>query len=150
MENHPIHRADGKMEIGESSNNFIADVKLKVFGGVVIGNPNDGINVNSSLLKVYGMISARKLVITQTNFADYVFDNKYNLLSIKQVDEFIKINKHLPGMPSEAEIKKNGGFCLDEIQLKNLEKTEELFLYIIQLKSEIDELKKQMAEMKNN
>jgi hypothetical protein len=35
---------------------------------------------------------------------DYVFEDNYKLPSIKEVEKYIKENKHLPDMPSEKEL----------------------------------------------
>ena len=71
--------------------------------------------------------------------------------SLLQASQFVQVIEQRQNLKIGCieEVAFRMGF-IDKIQLKNLEKTEELFLYIIQLKSEIDELKKQMAEMKNN
>ena len=56
------------------------------------------------------------------------------------METYLKANKHLPNVPSAAEIEKDGQL-LGEIQRKMLEKIEELSLYVIELKKEIDALK---------
>jgi hypothetical protein len=58
------------------------------------------------------------------------------------VEDFIKANKHLPGIPSAAEVEKNG-INVGEMQKLQLEKIEQLTLYIIELKKEIEKLKAQ-------
>jgi hypothetical protein len=58
-----------------------------------------------------------------------------------EVEKFIEENKHLPGIPSVKEIE-NKEVDIFQIQKMQMEKIEELTLYIIQLKKEIDNLKK--------
>jgi hypothetical protein len=65
------------------------------------------------------------------------------------LEKFIEDNKHLPGIPSANEINSNDGFDIGEIQRKQLEKTEELFLYIIEMNKKINELEKQNVELQN-
>ncbi len=113
-------------------------------GRTEIGNPSDDIQLNTSKLKVYGMISARKFKVTSFNFPDYVFEESYKLMKLNEIEAYIKKNKHLPGMPSVNEVKQNGGFDLEQVQLTNVEKTEELFLYIIELEKRINELELQI------
>ena len=61
--------------------------------------------------------------------------------SLYDVEKFILQNKHLPNIPSAAEIEKNG-LHLGDTQKRMMEKIEELTLYIIQQQKEIDALKK--------
>ncbi len=65
------------------------------------------------------------------NWPDYVFADDYDLMSLKELEESIEKNKHLPGLPSAAEIAENG-IMLGEMQTKLLEKVEELTLYTIE------------------
>jgi len=60
---------------------------------------------------------------------------------LKEVEDYIDKNGHLPDIPSESEVLKNG-VSLGEMQTKLLQKIEELTLYVIQLEKEIDDLKK--------
>lgn len=81
--------------------------------------------------------------ITTLPFAswpDYVFKSGYKLQPLSEVEAFVKKNGHLPGIPAAAEVKKNG-IMLGEMQRKTIEKVEELTLYIIELKKEIEALK---------
>lgn len=85
---------------------------------------------------------------------DYVFEKHfegisdlkpdYQMMSLEEVEEFTRINKHLPGVPSAKEIKEQGSFSLTKATEINLEKIEELYLHIIELKKEIVELKKKL------
>ena len=61
-------------------------------------------------------------------------------MSLPQVEQFIKTNSHLPQMPSAEEVSKNG-LSMGEMQNKLLQKVEELTLYVIELKKEIEVLK---------
>jgi hypothetical protein len=72
---------------------------------------------------------------------DYVFDEKYDLTSMDELEKSIKEDKHLPGMPSAKEIEEQKGFLVGDMQAKLLEKVEEQALYILQLKKEINEIK---------
>ncbi len=55
-------------------------------------------------------------------------------MPIEQVAAYIKVNKHLSGIPSAKEIEENQGFDIGATQVKLLEKVEEMMLYIIELK----------------
>lgn len=92
-------------------------------------------------LAVEGTIGARKVKVTQQPWADYVFDENYKRLSLSDLENYIRINRHLPGIPTEAEVKKDG-VDVGEMNKKLLEKIEELTLYLIELKKEVELLKK--------
>jgi hypothetical protein len=64
------------------------------------------------------------------NVPDYVFDDSYSLGNLSELDTYIKEHHHLPGVPSSSEMNKDG-MDLTQMNLKLLEKVEELTLYII-------------------
>jgi hypothetical protein len=93
-------------------------------------------------LRVFGKIIGEEVrVQLKTAWPDYVFDKDYKQLSLKELEQFVNEHKHLPNIPSAKEIEKDGQH-LGEIQIKLLEKVEELTLYIIELKKEIEAIKK--------
>lgn len=81
------------------------------------------------------------------DWADYVFEPSYKLMSLDKVESFIKENKHLPNVPSADEMAKSG---LDVMQTsaKMMEKIEELTLYMIEMNKEIKALKAENAKLK--
>lgn len=95
-------------------------------------------------LGVAGGIIAEKLKIKLQSggWPDYVFADDYHLRPLSEVERFIKKNKHLPGMMSAAEMKE-AGMDVEQITIKLLEKIEELTLYILDIKNEIDTLKQE-------
>ncbi|WP_333663134.1 hypothetical protein [Chishuiella changwenlii] len=80
-------------------------------------------------------------VASENQWADYVFKENYTLPTLKEVEQHIQENGHLPNIPSAKEIVKDGGIEQGELNAKLLEKIEELTLYIIELNKEIQELK---------
>jgi hypothetical protein len=112
----------------------------------ISGNVDIGSTAAQKVLNVNGSIKTRKVKVTQTEWADYVFDSSYQLAPLRQVEKFIQANKHLPEVPSAAEVKKEG-LDLGENQAMLLKKIEELTLYIIQQSKEIIDLKQRMAGM---
>lgn len=104
-------------------------------GNVGIGTTTPG----AYKLAVKGDAIFTKVKVTPTaaTWPDYVFHNDYHLPSLKEVETFIKINKHLPGVPSAAEIEKEG-LDVGGNQVTLLKKIEELTLYIIDIKKELD------------
>ncbi len=109
-------------------------------GSVGIGttNPQYPLSVN-------GTIQAKE-VLVNTGWSDYVFDPNYRVRSLTEVAAFIKANHHLPDIPSEAEVKKNG-VSLGDMQSKLLAKIEELTLQMIQLDERNNALEKKLAQL---
>src|SRR5690606_20237463 len=77
-----------------------------------------------------GITRARKIKVDADVWADYVFDENYQLMPLSEVERFLKEHKHLPSVPSEKVIKAEG-IDLAEMQVKMMEKIEELTLYLI-------------------
>jgi hypothetical protein len=95
-------------------------------------------------LLVNGAIHTTGIVIEADGTADYVFDKDYELMDISELDAFIKAKGHLPEMPNNEDVKYNG-INVKDMQNKLLQKIEELTLYVIQLKKEIDVLKSEKS-----
>lgn len=92
-------------------------------------------------------IKAQDINVELNNAADYVFEENYNLRPLSEVESYVKENKHLPGVPSAAEISENG---MSVSQMSNLllEKVEELTLHMIELEKENKALKAEMEMLK--
>ena len=100
----------------------------------------------SNELLVSGIIKAREVKIEINAGADFVFSSDYNLKPLSEVESFVKKNKHLPEIPSEKEMIENG-INVNEMQIKLLQKIEELTLYVIDLKKENEAIKKKLKEL---
>jgi hypothetical protein len=92
---------------------------------------------------VDGGIKARRVKVDLVNWADFVFSPDYKLRSIDELKLFILTHKHLPDVPTEKEVLKDG-IEVGDMNKILLQKIEELTLYIIQLKEELDEVKKKV------
>lgn len=95
--------------------------------------------VTNFLVYGNGSTYAREVTVQQGNFPDYVFDENYKINNLLEVENYIKKFKHLPGVPTANEIKANG-LNVSEMLAKQMEKIEELTLYLIALKKKNDEL----------
>lgn len=78
---------------------------------------------------------------------DYVFDPDYMLLSLDELDAFIKRERHLPDVTSAAQTEEQGGVNLTTLPLQLLRKIEELTLYTIQQHDTIRSLKDRLASL---
>ena len=88
-----------------------------------------------------GISTEAVFVKNPTDWADFVFEDTYFLMSLDDVEEHIKKEKHLPNVPSEKELIKQGYYDQHEINKMLLQKIEELTLYIIEQQKEIEELR---------
>lgn len=108
------------------------------------GNVGVGTNEPPAKFSVNGKVLAKEVhVCTSTEcWPDYVFGENYELMSLKELDAYVKANKHLPGVPSASEVEEQGDVDLGEMNAILLEKVEELTRYVIDLQKQIDEMKK--------
>lgn len=87
------------------------------------------------------------------SWPDFVFEEKYGLLPLSELEQFIKTNKHLPDVPSSADVEKDG-IDVGDNQTILLKKVEELTLYLIEQNkklalqgNEINNLKLQLSKL---
>ncbi|ELR68759.1 hypothetical protein C900_05855 [Fulvivirga imtechensis AK7] len=123
-----------------------ADATPKMF---ISYNGNVGIGTSNATdkLTVAGNIHSREVKVTVNAGADFVFENDYSLPSLEDVSAFVMENKHLPEIPSEKEMLENG-LELGEMNIKLLQKVEELTLYLIQQNELNKQLMEEVAELK--
>jgi len=106
-------------------------------------------------LSINGKVACEEVLVQDmASWPDYVFKSGYNLMSLENLEQSIKENGHLPGLPSAREIETNG-LHLGTMQKQVVEKVEELTLYTIEqgkllqeLKREIDVLKAENASLR--
>ncbi len=106
------------------------------------GNVGIGTTDPTYKLSVKGNIRSTEVVV-ESGWADYVFENNYQLLSLSETEKYINEHKHLPGIPAAEEIQTNG-LSVGELQTKMMEKIEELTLHIIRQEKMITALQNQL------
>jgi hypothetical protein len=108
-------------------------------GAVVIGKSSLNMPAGYQLYVADGILTEKVKVAVKNSadWSDYVFASDYKLRPLKEVEAFVKANKHLPGVPSAQEVVTEG-VDMARMDAKLLEKVEELTLYMIQLKKDSD------------
>ncbi len=102
-------------------------------------------------LLVKGGILTEKVKValaSSADWADYVFEPSYELMSLEDVESFTKLNKHLPNVPSADEMALNG-LDVNQTSKMFMEKIEELTLYMIDLNKQVKELKEENLKLKS-
>ncbi|MDJ0825026.1 MAG: hypothetical protein QNJ16_05925 [Rhodobacter sp.] len=145
-----VEDSDGTTEIvmddGSSGDDFKMQLRDDIdafsltFAGtggaeMVIAKTGD-VTIGMGDLAVSGSISSGGMTL---NVPDYVFAPDYELMPLNEVEKFVLENRHLPRIPSAAEVKADG-LNMTEMQLALLEKIEELTLYVIQQERRIEAL----------
>lgn len=108
------------------------------------GNVGIGTNNPQAKLAVNGEILAKSVRVNTSSayWPDYVFEAGYNLMSLRELEQYVNTHKHLPNVPSAQEVEDKGDIDLGAMNTLLLEKVEELTRYVIDLQNQIDELKK--------
>jgi len=91
----------------------------------------------------------RVAIDNSANWKDNVFAPDYKLKSISDLKEFINKNHHLPNIPSAEEVVKDG-IDVGEMNAKLLGKVEELTLYIIEMKNQLNAMNAEMTKLKED
>ena len=131
---------------------------------------NGGLHVNNGNLKVYGgyfavysstastnfkvdangNVWARHFTVLTSAIPDYVFAKEYRLMSLLELEKYINSNHHLPGIPSASEYQIANGVDVGELQMKLLEKVEELTLHIIALNKQVQQQQALIGKLQQN
>jgi hypothetical protein len=131
-----------------------AGVALDVFGTTRIGGrvaigPSGSTPAlaNGYALSVEGRIITDEVQVQlRADWPDYVFADGYQLPDLCETEQFIQTHKHLPGIPSAAEVQANGGIELGEMNRLMMQKIEEMTLLLIDQQKQIDALKTQLGQ----
>src|SRR5258708_10193471 len=100
------------------------------------GNVGIGTTTPGYPLTVNGAVRAKE-VIVDTGWSDYVFEKSYRLAPLSAVEQRIKEDHHLPGIPSAQEVNEKG-ISVRQMQPQFLATMEEMTLYMIEQKKRIN------------
>ncbi|WP_437398718.1 hypothetical protein [Flagellimonas lutimaris] len=113
-------------------------------GGANASNPNYYsmyLNGNNGNLGIRGKLTSNEVMVKVGGWADYVFEEGYDLPTLEEVEKHIKEKGHLINIPSAKEVEENG-IQLGEMNKRLLEKIEELTLYILEQEERLKEMNK--------
>lgn len=96
-------------------------------------------------LSIAGAARAHEMVV-QAEWPDYVFEDDYVLIPLREVAAYIAQHGHLPEVPSAAEVEANG-VSLGANQALLLKKIEEMTLYLIEMQQQNDDLRTQLTQL---
>jgi hypothetical protein len=145
-------------------------MRIKSTGNIIINSTTD----NGSLLQVNGTgyfssslvigatpgtatspyalavngsaVFTKAVVKLNSSWPDYVFSPAYSQLSLDEVERYVNQNRHLPDIPSTAEVEKDG-IDLGSNQALLLKKIEELTLYAIEQNKKAEQQDKKIKEL---
>lgn len=120
---------------GSSNQTDVPD--QQVMSWLYNGNVGIGTSIPKEKLSVNGHIRAVEIKVESTNWPDYVFQSSYQLPTLAQIEEQIKIKGHLPDIPSAKEVEANG-IALGEMNKLLLKKVEELTLHLIDKEKQLE------------
>lgn len=133
---------------GNSAFIFGDDVNLSTLSILNNGRVGIGTANPDSELAVNGTIHSKKVRVDLNGWSDFVFSKDYQLPTLNEVERHIKEKGHLKDIPSAIDVIKNG-IDLGKMDAKLLQKIEELTLYTIKQQKLIEQMQKEIFELKN-
>jgi hypothetical protein len=127
----------GDLVFGTSQSSTIYERMRITYGGNLLINKTSQVN-QIYKLDVNGLVRANEIVVN-TNGADFVFDDNYNLTSLQELEAYIQKNNHLPGIDPADKMQREG-MLVGDLNTKLLQKIEELTLYVIELEKKVEKL----------
>ena len=135
--------SNGKMALLRNGILAVGDLSKAEYDELRILSP-------SNTYKMYvqgGIIAERVKVQLKGDWADYVFEDDYQLPALEEVEMAIQKEGKLPDFPSAATVKAEG-LEVGDITTLQQEKIEEVFLYLIDLQKEVKACHKEIASLK--
>lgn len=137
--------------VGTRSNHPFSIITNQIAKVTILPNGNTGIGTSNpqAKLSVDGNILAKEIKIkTDINVPDYVFESDYDLKSLKEIESYIKANKHLPDVPSAKQIGVDG-LDVAAMNLLLLKKVEEMTLHLIEKDKVINRIMERLEKLES-
>jgi hypothetical protein len=151
-----------RFDVGSDRNLAFNDWELAGAGGMTINAHNDANSSHKPLafaasvflfhggpVRVDGKLVTKEMHVKTNVWSDFVFDDDYQLITLDDLSKYIYEHRHLPGVPTEKEVKEKG-INVGEMNAILLQKVEELTLYLIKQDKKIIKLEKEIEELKKN
>lgn len=126
----------------DKDNKYVAIFLDKIQPNISEGNKN-----NYGLFVSKGILTEKYAVAPQNTWADYVFKPGFQLPKLSVIEDFIKTKGHLPNIPSLQSIQSEG-YELHDLNVRFLEKIEQLTLYVIEQQKRITQLEVEVQNFK--
>lgn len=112
------------------------------------GKVGIGTEATGHRLAVAGGVMAESVEVKlQTEWPDYVFEEGYERLSLRELDRYIQENGTLPEVPSAEEVA-DEGINLGRMDATLLKKVEEITLYLIEHQKKLEILEKENQQLR--
>jgi hypothetical protein len=98
-------------------------------------------------MSVDGKLICTELEVKVTPWPDYVFAKNYQLRPLPELEAFIEKNGHLPNIPKAEDIE-NQSLALGNMSKLQMEKIEEITLYMIEINKRLQNLEKENERLK--
>ncbi len=138
---------DGRLRMGNTNttpNAYLSITANGNYNGIeVIGTGGN----RDFLVSNIGHVFAPEIRVKAGTIPDYVFESNYKLRTLKEVEDFYKLYKHLPKVPSEKEILANN-LNLGDMSTTLLKKVEELTIYLVEQNKQLEIAKKEIETLK--
>lgn len=128
--------------VNTSNNTDVMTLNGLGYLGIGTSNPD-------ALLSVAGKIHTQEVKVDMSGWSDFVFKKDYYLQPLTEVKNYISQNHHLPDMPSEQEVIKDGVNLGEMVKLQT-RKIEELTLYLIEKEQQLAEQKRDIEKQEKN
>ena len=127
-----------------SDNGDAPRLTIREDGKIGIGtlNPTHELTVNGTI-RTKGEV----IVDPDGSWPDRVFDDSYELMPLEELERYVLEHKHLPNVPTQAEVSEEG-IEMGAMQATLLQKVEELTLHVIALQQNANRLQQENERLK--
>lgn len=132
---------------GDDSIQFLNSTEEEIMRIHTDGNVGIGTTNPTEKLEVNGTVKATSFTSSAASFPDYVFAADYKITPLTELETYVKQHQHLPNMPSEKEVIEQG-LNMPEVIIKSVENIETIYLHLIRMEKEIEALKQENADLK--